>query len=75
MSATLVEPSSVPPARRLLGTLLRSREMAVLTVLLLLVALTTASSSSFLFSSGGWRDLLLTPSILLVQGEDGAARA
>ncbi|MEQ7847421.1 ABC transporter permease [Nocardioides kribbensis] len=66
MSATLVEPSSVPPARRLLGTLLRSREMAVLTVLLLLVALTTASSSSFLFSSGGWRDLLLTPSILLV---------
>ena len=31
-----------------------------------MVALTTTKNPSFLFSSDGWRDLLLTPSILLL---------
>ncbi len=67
MSDTLlVEPSAVSPTRRILGELLRSREIAVGAVLVLVVTLTTIKSPSFLFSSDGWRDLLLTPSLLLI---------
>ncbi|GAB6987058.1 ABC transporter permease [Nocardioides pyridinolyticus] len=62
----LVEPSKVSPARRIAGELLRSREIAVGAVLVLVVALTTIKSPGFLFSSDGWRDLLLTPSLLLI---------
>ena len=35
-------------------------------MLVLVIALTTIKSPSFLFSSNGWRDLLLTPSLLLL---------
>jgi rhamnose transport system permease protein len=67
MSDTLlVEPSAVSPAKRITGELLRSREIAVAAVLVLVVALTTIKSPSFLFSSDGWRDLLLTPCLLLI---------
>jgi len=67
MSDTLlVEPSAVPTTQRVVGGLLRSREVAVLGVLVVLVALTTLKSNGFLFSSDSWRDLLLTPSILLL---------
>lgn len=67
MSGTLlVEPSSKPTAQRLLGFALRSREAAVAGVLLALIVLTTTKSNGFIFSSDGWRDLLLTPSILLL---------
>lgn len=67
MSDTLlVEPSAVSPTKRVLGELLRSREIAVGGVFVLVVALTTLKSPSFLFSSDGWRDLLLTPSLLLI---------
>jgi rhamnose transport system permease protein len=52
-------------ARSLLGQTLRSREIAVLVVLLLLVALATFKSDGFL-TGDRWRDLLLTPSILLL---------
>jgi rhamnose transport system permease protein len=45
---------------------LRSREIAVAAVLVLLVLLTTLKNQSFLISSDGWRDLLLTPSLLLL---------
>lgn len=45
---------------------LRSREVAVAIVLLLLIAVTTLKSESFLFSSTSWRDLLLTPSMLIL---------
>src|SRR4051795_194713 len=62
----LVEPSAVSPARRVIGGLLRSRELAVLGVLVALVVVTTIKSPAFLFSSNGWRDLLLTPSILIL---------
>lgn len=67
MSDTLLlEPSAQSPVHRVLGTLLRSREIAVAAVLLLLVALTTLKSSGFVFSSDGWRNLLVSPSLLLV---------
>ncbi|MEP9362648.1 ABC transporter permease [Nocardioides sp. CN2-186] len=62
----LVEPSTVSPAKRIVGDLLRSREIAVAAVLVVVVALTTLKSPDFLFSSNGWRDLLLTPSLLLL---------
>jgi len=62
----LIKPSAVSPAQRIIGGLLRSREMAVLSVLIVLVAITTFKSHAFLFSSNGWRDLLLTPSILIL---------
>ena len=67
MSDTLlVEPSAMSPARRALNVLFRSREIAVGTVLVGLIVFTTLKSSGFLFSGNGWRDLLLTPSLLLL---------
>ncbi|MBS43610.1 MAG: ATPase [Nocardioides sp.] len=48
------------------GALLKSREVAVAVVLVLLIAATTLKSDAFLFSSTGWRDLLLTPSMLVL---------
>jgi rhamnose transport system permease protein len=45
---------------------LRSREIAIAGVLLVLLVATTAKSSSFVFSHDGWRDLLLSPSLLLL---------
>ncbi|SFC35127.1 rhamnose transport system permease protein [Nocardioides terrae] len=67
MSDTLlVEPSAQPAAARVLGTLLRSREIAIGAVLVLLVVLTTLKSSGFVFSSDGWRNLLVSPALLLI---------
>lgn len=67
MSDTLlVEPSAVSPAKRVVGGLLRSREISIAGVLVLVIAFTTAKNPNFLFSSDGWRDLLLTPSLLLL---------
>ena len=59
-------PSSRPPFRRALLTVVRSREMSILLVLLAVIAAATAKTPSFLFSGNSWRDLLLTPSILLL---------
>ncbi len=50
----------------LLTGLLRSRELAVVVVLVALIAVTTAKSDNFLLGGDGWRDLLVTPSILLL---------
>jgi rhamnose transport system permease protein len=49
-----------------LGAALRSREIAVGAVLVLVVVLTTLKSNGFLFSSDNFRDLLVTPAILLL---------
>lgn len=49
-----------------LGHALRSREIAVGVVLVLVVLLTTLKSPSFLFGGDNFRDLLLTPAILLL---------
>ena len=59
-------PSRVSPVRRALTTVLRSREMSVAAVLLAVILIATLKSDSFLFSGNGWRDLLLTPSILIL---------
>ena len=67
MSETLlVGPSATSPARRAATVVLRSREISVGLVLVLLILFTTFKSHGFLFSDNGWRDLLLTPSLLLL---------
>jgi rhamnose transport system permease protein len=62
----LTEPSGQTPLRRAVTTVLRSREMSILVVLLVVIAAATVKTPSFLFSANSWRDLLLTPSILLL---------
>ena len=62
----LVEPSSQPRATRWFNTVVRSREMSILLVLVVVVTAATIKTPSFLFSANSWRDLLLTPSILLL---------
>ena len=47
-----------------IGTLGKAREFGILIALALVVTAATAKNPSFLFSADGWRDLLLTPSIL-----------
>ncbi|RYP88325.1 ABC transporter permease [Nocardioides guangzhouensis] len=62
----LVEPSRQPRALLWFNTIVRSREMSIFLVLVLVVAAATIKTPSFLFSANSWRDLLLTPSILLL---------
>ncbi|MCU1416606.1 MAG: ATPase [Schumannella sp.] len=62
----MIAPSRVSPVRRAVTSVLRSREIAIVGVLVAVIAVATYKSNSFLFSSNGWRDLLLTPSILLL---------
>ena len=50
----------------MIGGLLRSREMAVFSVLVGVVVVTTIKRPGFLFGSDSWRDLLLSPSILVL---------
>ena len=64
--ALLVEPSQMPRGRRLLNTVVRSRELSIFLVLVLVVIVATARSSGFIFSADGWRSFLLNPSILLL---------
>jgi len=52
--------------QRVVTGLLHSREVAIVLVLLAVAAVATAKTSSFLFSANSWRDLLLTPSILIL---------
>lgn len=73
MTALSVAPSRISPARRVAATVLRSREIAIAIVLVLVVGAATLKVHSFLFSSIGWRDLLLTPSILLLLATGQAA--
>ena len=64
--SSLVAPSSQPPLRRALTTLLRSRELSILIVLLLVIAAATLKTPTFLFSGNSWRNLLVTPSLLIL---------
>ncbi|KAA1400349.1 ABC transporter permease [Aeromicrobium ginsengisoli] len=66
MTDTLVAPSRRSTAQRVVSTILTSRESAIAFVLILVVAAATLNTNSFLFSEDGWRDLLLTPAILLL---------
>lgn len=49
-----------------LWSLLSSRESGIFLALLIVLVATTAKNPDFLFSADGWRDLLLTPSIVAV---------
>jgi rhamnose transport system permease protein len=69
----LVRPSSQSPLRRAVTTALRSREIAIVVVLLLVIAAATIKTPSFLFSANSWRDLLLTPAILILLAVGQAA--
>ncbi|MGH9247980.1 MAG: ABC transporter permease [Acidimicrobiales bacterium] len=62
----LVEPSRLSPTRRIVGSILRSREIAIAAVLLAVITAATIKTPTFLFSSNSWRDLLLTPAILVL---------
>src|SRR5699024_9891779 len=46
--------------------LLASREVAIVIVIVVVIAVATAVNQNFLFSAQGWRDLLLTPSLMMV---------
>lgn len=62
MSAT-IEKSDVT---KRLGRIGAARELGILLALLLVILAATIANPNFLFSSDGWRDLLLTPSILVM---------
>lgn len=64
--ALLVEPSELPRGRRILNTVLRSREFSIFLVLIAVVLVATVKTNSFVFSSDGWRNLLLNPALLLL---------
>jgi rhamnose transport system permease protein len=64
--ALLVEPSAMSPGRRAITTVVRSRELSIFLVLVAVVVVATAKSNEFIFSSDGWRNFLLNPSILLL---------
>ncbi|MGM7698093.1 ABC transporter permease [Microbacterium sp. A84] len=49
-----------------LGGVGRAREFGILIALALVVIAATVKNPNFLFSADGWRDLLLTPSILVL---------
>jgi rhamnose transport system permease protein len=49
-----------------LGHLLKARETGILLALVIVVVATTIKNPAFLFSTDGFRDLLLTPSILML---------
>lgn len=69
---TLTKPESPTNARaqnallRALGFFFRARETSILIALILVIVVTTLMNPNFIFSSDGWRDLLLTPSILVL---------
>ena len=62
MTAT-IEKSDVTKRLRAVGAV---REFGILLALLLVILAATIANPNFLFSSDGWRDLLLTPSILVL---------
>jgi len=49
-----------------IAQLLKARETGILLALVLVIVATTVKNPAFLFSTDGWRDLLLTPSILML---------
>jgi rhamnose transport system permease protein len=70
---TIIHPSRASGLTRTLSNLLRSREIAVAAVIVVIVVLTTLKSHGFVFSSDGWRNLLVTPSLLIVLAVGQAA--
>ena len=63
---TTVAPPSANPVARATGRILRARETGILIALILVILVATIRNPAFLFSSDGFRDLLLTPSLLML---------
>ena len=63
---TTITPAPAFAVRKSFGGVGRARELGILAALVLVVAAATVKNPNFLFSSDGWRDLLLTPSILVL---------
>ncbi|MDQ0894379.1 ABC transporter permease [Agromyces ramosus] len=66
MTATSTAPTTAHPVTRAAGRVFKARETGILLALLLVIVVATARNPSFLFSSDGFRDLLLTPSLLML---------
>jgi rhamnose transport system permease protein len=66
MSLTKTERPAANAVARLAGQFFRSRETGILAALVIVIAVTTIVNPTFLFSADGFRDLLLTPSILIL---------
>ena len=66
MSLTSTERPPTNTVARLTGQFFRSRETGILAALVIVIAVTTIVNPTFLFSTDGFRDLLLTPSILIL---------
>lgn len=66
--------TTTPPTTRIpvsgltkrISALGRARELGILVALAIVVVAATVKNPAFLFSNDGWRDLLLTPSILML---------
>ncbi|HWM15662.1 MAG TPA: ABC transporter permease [Microbacterium sp.] len=54
------------PSARFVAHVATARETGIVVALLLVIVVATARNPAFLFSSDGFRDLLLTPSLLLL---------
>ncbi|WP_458117228.1 ABC transporter permease [Arthrobacter sp. D2-10] len=65
MTATLTKPSS-RGIGRVAKNIFGARETGILLALILIIIVATASNPNFLFSGDGFRDLLLTPSLLML---------
>ena len=63
---TTVAPPSANPVARATSRVLRARETGILIALILVILVATIRNPAFLFSSDGFRDLLLTPSLLML---------
>ncbi|MET0725844.1 MAG: ABC transporter permease [Leifsonia sp.] len=69
---TTLTPAPAPAAPRpnravtAAANLVKAREFGIFLALALVVIVTTSKNPNFLFSPDGWRDLLLTPSILVI---------
>ena len=68
----LAKPSQMSAAQRFVKDVLASRETAIVLVIIAVVVVATSMNQNFLFSAQGWRDLLLTPSILMVMAVGSA---
>jgi len=61
-----VRPPTAHPVTRAAGRVFKARETGILIALILVILVATVRNPSFLFSSDGFRDLLLTPSLLML---------
>jgi rhamnose transport system permease protein len=59
-------PPKAHPVTRAAGRVFKARETGILIALVLVILVATVRNPSFLFSSDGFRDLLLTPSLLML---------